>query len=721
MFDKRNGRPNLRSNLALYFLTLLVVFFGIYYLTGMYRTPDPDLSKIMELIVTGKVEHVTISNSDIKVKLINEQADKQKNGTASESTQSAATEAKSDKKISLIDVIGAEQTEAELADKNALVLDGREITKKITPYWLAKLQERLEYAQVQFGMTYDYNEPLNFNLIVNSIFAVLMFGVLAFMVWNFMFRQMGDGKNALNFSSNKARRIDLKENPVHFEDVAGADEEKFEIQEIVDFLKNPHKYFKIGAKIPHGVLLVGPPGTGKTLLAKAVATEAGVPFYTISGSDFMEMYVGVGASRVRDMFNEVKKHTPAIIFIDEIDAIGRQRGSGIGGSHDEREQTLNQILVEMDGFSPKQGVIVMAATNRPDILDPALTRPGRFDRQITVSPPDIKGREAILAVHAKGKPLSPDIDFKEIARITPGFTGADLANLLNEAALLAARKNAEMITYFDIQDAIFKVTLGPEKKTRVMSEKERRITAHHEAGHAIMVRAVSETERVERVSIISAGYAGGYTAHKPYEDLYYASKSHLLQNIMIALGGRAGEELIFNEITTGASNDLEHCNATARKMVSRFGMAAGMQNLVFAESDDMFMGHGIGHSQQYSDDTARAIDLAIKDIIDSSYEQVLATLKEREPALKAVAARLLEVERIDEVEFELLYLENTAPEILAKDAENYGREKMKESGNLPTLENLSVFRDEFTAKQAEEQRVREQASVQSIEVPVIED
>lgn len=707
MFEKEKRKNRgIRPNIGTFLLLILFAFIAIYYFMGD-KEPDTDLSAILQLVDDGKVQHVDIVNNKISVKLIDTRKTKQPETTV------AGTSSASSNNDSLLNILANNKQ----TDKNKIVLDGRTINKYVSPNWMNLLLEKLEKAKDKYGLTYNYTEPISLGAMTNVILILVMLGLLAFSMWNLFFRQMGEGKNPLNFGGSKAKRVDLSTDPVTFADVAGADEEKGEMQEIVDFLKNPQKYYALGAKIPRGVLLVGPPGTGKTLLAKAVATEAGVPFYTISGSDFMEMYVGVGASRVREMFNEVKKHTPAIIFIDEIDAIGRQRGSGLGGGHDEREQTLNQILVEMDGFSSTQGIIVMAATNRPDILDAALTRPGRFDRQITVSPPDIQGREDILAVHAKGKKLAKGIDLREIARITPGFTGADLANLLNEAALLAARKNAKEITYFDIQDAIFKVMLGPEKKNRIMSEKERSITAHHEAGHAIMVRAMSETERVERVSIISAGQAGGYTAHKPFEDLYYASKDHLLQNIMIALGGRGGEQLIFKQITTGASNDLESCNKLARKMVTVYGMAEHMENLVFTESDDMFMGHGIGHSHSFSEHTAQLIDNNVKEIIDAAYKRVMTCLSQHETALRKIAERLLEVERIDEVEFEILYLENTPPEILALDAVNPGREQMIKDGLLPTKDNLAEFKEKYAAQKAETEKKRAMAQLQAAEVP----
>jgi len=379
-----------------------------------------------------------------------------------------------------------------------------------------------------------------------------------------------------------------------------------------------------------------------------------VPFFSISGSDFVEMFVGVGASRVRDLFDTAKKNTPCIIFIDEIDAVGRHRGAGLGGGHDEREQTLNQLLVEMDGFGPNEGVIIMAATNRPDILDPALLRPGRFDRRVTVMRPDIKGREEILKVHARGKPLDATIDLREIAKITPGFTGADLANLLNEAALLAARKGETVIKYEDVSEAVFKVMIGPEKKSRIISEKERRLTAYHEAGHAIVLRTVSETDKVERVSIIPAGGAGGYTAHKPHEDTYYATRSQLLASIQIALGGRAAEELAFGEISTGASSDLQSCNGVARDMITKYGMSEKLGNLVFGNEGEVFLGKDYGHVQNYSEKLAGIIDDEVKTIIDTAYADVLRILRESKPLLDALAENLLEKEKIEGNEFEAL-------------------------------------------------------------------
>ena len=530
-------------------------------------------------------------------------------------------------------------------------------SKQISPMWMDHLISLLEDAEANDKIdSFDYIEPTDFSSWLNIIVILLMLGGMGVFVWFTYSRQAGDGKNAMSFGRSRAKLNDPTKNKVTFQDVAGADEEKEELREVVDFLKNPKKYAELGAKIPRGILLVGAPGTGKTLLAKAVAGEAGVPFFSISGSDFVEMFVGVGASRVRDLFETAKKNSPCIIFIDEIDAVGRHRGAGLGGGHDEREQTLNQLLVEMDGFGPNEGVIIMAATNRPDILDPALLRPGRFDRRITVMRPDIKGREEILKVHARNKPMDPTIDLREIAKITPGFTGADLANLLNEAALLAARKGSKSIVYADISEAVFKIMIGPEKKSRIISEKERKLTAYHESGHAIVLRTVSETDKVERVSIIPAGTAGGYTAHKPHEDRYYATRQNLISEIMVSLGGRAAEELIFGEISTGASSDLQSCNAIARDMITKYGMSEQLGNLVFGSDNEVFLGKDYGHVQNYSEKLAGIIDEEVKKIIDEAYIEVTRILREKMDMLNAMANTLLEKEKIEGPEFESIFM-----------------------------------------------------------------
>lgn len=490
--------------------------------------------------------------------------------------------------------------------------------------------------------------------------------ILFVFFWIFFIQQsQGGGNRVMSFGKSRARMANEDSKMrVRFNDVAGADEEKEELEEIVEFLKEPKKYVELGARIPKGVLLVGPPGTGKTLLAKAVAGEAGTPFFSISGSDFVEMFVGVGASRVRDLFEQAKKNAPCIVFIDEIDAVGRHRGAGLGGGHDEREQTLNQLLVEMDGFGVNEGVIILAATNRPDILDPALMRPGRFDRRVVVSYPDIKGREEILKVHAKNKPLDNDVDMKDIAKTTPGFTGADIENLLNEAALLAARKNKKAISMVEIKEANYKVMMGPEKKSRVISDKEKRLTAYHEAGHAIAVRVASTTVKVDRVTIIPSGRAGGFTAYKPDEDITYTTKAQLIEQIIVALGGRAAEDLILGEVSTGASSDLKKANAVARDMITKYGMSEELSNLVFGdENDEVFLGKSYGHTRNYSEEVSAKIDVEVKRIIDDAYAKVKGILIEHKQQLEDITKALLEKERIDSDEFEDIFKNGYNPPV----------------------------------------------------------
>ena len=490
--------------------------------------------------------------------------------------------------------------------------------------------------------------------------------VLFVFFWIFFVQQsQGGGNRVMSFGKSRARMANEDSKMrVRFSDVAGADEEKEELREIVEFLKEPKKYVELGARIPKGVLLVGPPGTGKTLLAKAVAGEAGTPFFSISGSDFVEMFVGVGASRVRDLFEQAKKNAPCIVFIDEIDAVGRHRGAGLGGGHDEREQTLNQLLVEMDGFGVNEGVIILAATNRPDILDPALMRPGRFDRRVVVNYPDIRGREEILKVHAKNKPLAPDVDLKDIAKTTPGFTGADLENLLNEAALLSARKNNKVISMEEIKEANYKVIMGPEKKSRVISDKEKRLTAYHEAGHAIAVRLVSSTVKVDRVTIIPSGRAGGFTSYKPDEDRHYTTKGQLIEQIMVSLGGRAAEDLVLGEISTGASNDLQKANQIARDMITKYGMSENLSNLVFGdENDEVFLGKSYGHTRYYSEEISAQIDSEVKTIIDNAYNKIKELLTENRNKLEDVAKALLEKERIEADEFEDIFKNGYNPPV----------------------------------------------------------
>ena len=459
----------------------------------------------------------------------------------------------------------------------------------------------------------------------------------------------------MSFGKSKAKMLSDNKNKVLFSDVAGADEEKAELFEIVEFLKNPKKFTELGARIPRGVLLVGPPGTGKTLLAKAVAGEAKVPFFSISGSDFVEMFVGVGASRVRDLFEQAKKNSPSIVFIDEIDAVGRHRGAGLGGGHDEREQTLNQLLVEMDGFGDNMGVIVIAATNRPDILDPALLRPGRFDRQVVVGAPDAKGREEILKVHSKGKPLASDVDLSVVAKSTAGFTGADLANLMNEAALLAARNNEKQIHSKDLQDAMMKVAVGTEKKSRKISEHEKKLTAFHEAGHAVVSRFLPTQDPVHEVSIIPRGMAGGYTMHIPKEDIWYSSKKRMNEDIVALLGGRVAEKLTLNDISTGASNDIERATEIARSMVTQYGMSDVIGPIKYGSSQEVFLGKDFGHTRNYSENVAAQIDSEIKRIVCECFDRCEKILSENIDILNRVAEYLMENEKITGEEFDAIF------------------------------------------------------------------
>ena len=493
-----------------------------------------------------------------------------------------------------------------------------------------------------------------------TIFSVIAPLGLLIIFLIFWFISMGgrqSGNKTMSFGKSRARVVNQDDkNKITFNDVAGVDEEKQELQEIVDFLKNPKKFTDMGARIPKGVLLVGHPGTGKTLLAKAVAGEAGVPFFIISGSDFVEMFVGVGASRVRDLFEQAKKNAPCIIFIDEIDAVGRQRGAGLGGGHDEREQTLNQLLVEMDGFALNEGVIVMAATNRPDVLDKALLRPGRFDRQIVVSQPDVKAREQILEVHARKKRLAADVDLRIIAKNTSGFSGADLENVLNEAALLAARNNETEITMKNVEDAMVKVTMGPEKKSRVRSEKENKLVAYHEAGHAVVSRFLPTQDAVHQISIVPRGMAGGYTMYRPNEDKSFMSKGEMQENIISLLGGRVAEKLILDDISTGASNDIERATKIARAMVTQYGMSDRIGPMTLGVGqEEVFLGRDLAQSKEYSEETASVIDEEVKSIIDTAYKTAEEILRRNIDKLHAVAGVLLEKEKIDRDEFEAIF------------------------------------------------------------------
>ena len=502
-------------------------------------------------------------------------------------------------------------------------------------------------------MVQDIIRPAETSWLVSLLPTILMF-VLLIAFWVFMFRRMGamGGDKTMNFGKAKIKQLADEKRRTTFADVAGAEEEKEELREIVEFLKNPGRYNTLGARIPKGVLLVGPPGTGKTLLARAVAGEAGVPFFSISGSDFVEMFVGVGASRVRDLFDKAKKNHPCIIFIDEIDAVGRQRGAGLGGGHDEREQTLNQLLVEMDGFGANEGVIMIAATNRPDILDPALMRPGRFYRQVMVGTPDIRGREEILRVHAKGKPLAPDVVLSTIAKSTAGFTGADLENLLNEAALLAARKHHKAITMEEIEEATIKVVVGTEKRSRVMSEKEKKLTAYHEAGHAVASYYCKSQDPVHQISIIPRGMAGGYTMHLPTEDRSYKSRNEMREELIVLLGGRVAEALVLDDISTGASNDIERATKIARAMVTKYGMSEKLGPITYGSDDSTpFLGREMGHVSNYSEETASQIDEEIQKIISTAYGKTEQILKDHIDELHRLAGVLFEKEKVDGDEF----------------------------------------------------------------------
>lgn len=530
-------------------------------------------------------------------------------------------------------------------------------TRKVNVSDVEQVEKLLTENQVEYRLSDVPKDSMLTTVVVPMM--ITLGGV--FLIFFLMSRQNGGGNSkAMNFGKSRAKMSTKNEIKVTFRDVAGLREEKEELEEIVDFLKDPKKYIQVGARIPKGVLLEGPPGTGKTLLAKAVAGEAGVPFFSISGSDFVEMFVGVGASRVRDLFQDAKKNAPCIIFIDEIDAVARRRGSGLGGGHDEREQTLNQFLVEMDGFGVNEGIIVMAATNRKDILDPAILRPGRFDRDVLVGRPDVGGREEILKVHARNKPLGDDVDLKQIAQTTAGFSGADLENLLNEAAILAAKENRVYIQQSDIRHAFVKVGIGPEKKSRIVSEKERRITAYHEAGHAILFHLLPDVGPVYSVSIIPTGGAGGYTMPLPEKDDMFNTKGHMLQEITVSLGGRVAEEEIFDDITTGASQDIKQATAIAKSMITKFGMSERLGLINYDnDSDEVFIGRDFGHtSRGYGEKVAGTIDEEVKRIIDECYLKARTLIQEYHPVLEKCAQLLLEKEKITRSEFEALFADS---------------------------------------------------------------
>ena len=539
-----------------------------------------------------------------------------------------------------------------------ITLKGDDSSDNVRYLYVSDVNEIQDYLKEQ-NVDYTMPDIPQDSWAATTFLPVILTLVGVFLIFGLMNRQGGGANSkAMNFGKSRAKLSTDRDKKVTFAQVAGLEEEKEELEEIVDFLKSPKKYIQVGARIPKGVLLVGPPGTGKTLLAKAVAGEAGVPFFTISGSDFVEMFVGVGASRVRDLFEEAKKNAPCIIFIDEIDAVARRRGTGMGGGHDEREQTLNQLLVEMDGFGVNEGIIVMAATNRVDILDPAILRPGRFDRKVMVGRPDIKGREEILKVHAKGKPLSEEIDLQQIAQTTAGFTGADLENLLNEAAILAAKDNRVFLKQEDIKKAFVKVGIGAEKKSRIISDKEKKITAYHEAGHAILFHVLPDVGPVYTVSIIPTGVgAAGYTMPLPEKDEMFATKSRMLQDIMVSLGGRIAEEIIFGDITTGASSDIKKATKTARRMVTRYGMSDHIGVICYDDDDDeVFIGKDLAHAKAHSEEISGEIDKEVKSIIDDCYTKAKDIILQHEDVLHSCAQLLLEKEKITREEFEGLFV-----------------------------------------------------------------
>ena len=552
-----------------------------------------------------------------------------------------------------------DQIESVVVHPDKMLISGKtRDNKQFNTYAPSEMVQMLMSQNPKDDIKVDFKQPSNSGLWISLIPTLIMMGLV--FVFFFMMTQQsqggGSGRGVMNFGKSRAKVMPPDAKRVTFDDVAGADEEKQELEEIVDFLKQPSKYTEMGARIPKGVLLVGPPGTGKTLLAKAIAGEAGVPFYSISGSDFVEMFVGVGASRVRDLFEQAKKSAPSLVFIDEIDAVGRQRGAGLGGGHDEREQTLNQLLVEMDGFGANEGIIMIAATNRPDILDPALLRPGRFDRQIVVGAPDVKGREEILKVHTKKKPLAEDVDLKVLAKRTPGFSGADIENLANEAALLSVRRNEKLIGMQEFEEAITRVIAGPEKKSRVINDYDKKLTAYHEAGHAVVMNLLEHADPVHEISIIPRGMAGGYTMHLPVEDRSYTSKEKLRDEMVGLLGGRVAEKLILTDISTGAKNDIDRASAIARAMVMEYGMSEKLGTISYgADNNEVFLGRNLGHGRNFSEEVGAEIDREVKKFIDEAYQRAETLLSQNIDKLHAVAAALLEKEKIDGEEFARIF------------------------------------------------------------------
>ena len=656
---KNNGKT-----IVFYVVLILLFLTASYFLVGQNGADDPYYSDIVDLFRNEQVESFEITASNVLII----------------------------------------QTKGKTSEDGTITEKGQEISFKLRDLGLFEQDLKpLIVKQHQEGIisSYNYLPPKEQSFWINWLPLIIMV-IFFIVIWFFAMNSAMGGKGGKINSFGKARaRVNMDgKKKVLFTDVAGADEEKEELKEVVDFLRNPKKFTELGAKIPRGVLLVGPPGTGKTLLAKAVAGEANVPFFSISGSDFVEMYVGVGASRVRDLFETAKKTAPAIVFIDEIDAVGRHRGAGLGGGHDEREQTLNQLLVEMDGFSENDGIIVIAATNRPDILDPALLRPGRFDRQVTVNYPDVKGREEILKVHARNKPLENDVDLSVIAKTTAGFTGADLANLLNEAALLSARKSKRLIGMKELEEAMIKVVVGPHKKSKVISEKSKKLTAYHEAGHAVSSYFVKGHDEVHQISIIPAGRAGGYTLYLPKEDRDYMSKGEMEGNIISLLGGRVAEKLTLDDISTGASNDIQRATDIARSMVTKYGMSDNLGPIVYGENqEEVFLGMSMTHSRNYSEKIASEIDTEVRRIIDEAYKRTEQILTDNMDKLTFIAEYLISHELMDEDQFKHV-MQTEQPtveeleEIAAKKAENSKTQNDDAEKNLQE-ESVETSNEEY--------------------------
>ena len=678
-------------NLLLYLGIPILIILAVAMLYGSRQTETPKTSELVQYFEKDMVDSYTINYGSGAIELTlkegetafvskNKENSTSPTKTAETTTPAATNPSDAGKKAKQVVVKG------QLADIQRFL-------NTVDPYiydyhYQASGDEVIRTVRIPGDLVRASDNSLLMELIPTILLTVLFIGA-----WIFIMRKMsagGLGGKEMNFGKAKIKNTNDEKRKTTFDDVAGADEEKEELAEVVEFLKAPDKYNKLGARIPKGVLLVGPPGTGKTLLARAVAGEAGVPFFSISGPDFVEMFVGVGASRVRDLFDQAKKNSPCIIFIDEIDAVGRQRGAGLGGGNDEREQTLNQLLVEMDGFGANEGVILIAATNRPDALDPALMRPGRFDRQVIVSYPDVNGREAILKVHARKKPLAPDVKLKTIAKTTAGFTGADLENLLNEAALLAARKNKKAITMQEIEEATVKVVVGAEKKSKVMSDKEKKLTAYHEAGHAILFDKLETQDPVHEISIIPRGMAGGYTMPLPSEDKSYNSRNEMIEDIVVCLGGRVAEALILDDISTGASNDIEKATKTARSMVTKYGMTKELGCICYGtDNSAVFLGRDMGRTQDYSEATAAKIDELVLQIVNDAYDRAEKILSENIDKLHEIAAYLIKHEKMGSEDFEAV-MNGTYVEPIEVEESDESEETVSDNANSETKNNNST-------------------------------